>query len=241
MSKVDIKNISGGVLSFTTFRDIANNEILLMADDATLGSDITGIIKESPLNTFQAYIYEGKIEVIEDDTPITDVVDAVNLFNAEIVLASNFDQTTILRANSLVTQAVDNAAAGTIVQFEHIIESRGVTISNGEIIGQKTATFVYDLELNIDVVQGFSGVIETWFEYYHPLLASWQPYVNSGKRKDFSRMSEGYVAYSGVLNLIAGVKFRLKIRTTTNNLDVKLLAEALDNGVGVVSAGITVH
>jgi len=241
MSKVDIKNISGGDLTFITFRNIADNEVLLLADDATLGSEITGILKEAPLNTFQSYIYDGKIEVLENDTPIANTEEAIKLFNDEIELSKTFDDTTILRANSLVTQAVDNAAAGTIVQFEHIIESRGVSISNGEIIGEKTATFVYDLELNIDVVKGFSGVIETWFEYYHPVLASWQPYVNSGKRKDFDRMSEGYIAYSGVLNLIAGVKFRLKIRTTTNNLDVKLLAETLDNGVGVVSAGITVH
>ena len=53
MSKVDIKNISGGDLSFITFRTIVNNEVLLLADDAQLGSEITGIIKESPLNTFQ--------------------------------------------------------------------------------------------------------------------------------------------------------------------------------------------
>jgi hypothetical protein len=240
MSKVDIKNISGQVLTFATFRDIAIDEVILLADDAVLGSEITGIIKESKLNTFQAYIWDEKIEIIEDDIPLNDKDLAIALFNDEIVLTEKFDETTILRANSLVTQPITDELEGTIVGFEHIIEGRGVNIVNGEIIGEKTATYKYDLELNLDVVKGFGSIIESWFEFEHP-IHGWLPYTNSGKKKDFDKQSEGYVSYSGVLNLIAGIKFRLKIRNTANKTDVQLLADTLANGVGVVSAGITVH
>jgi hypothetical protein len=240
MSKVDIKNVSGQILTFATFRDVQIDEVILIADDASLGSEITGIIKESKLNTFQAYIFDEKIQVLEDDIPLTDKEQAIVLFNDEIVLSEKFDETTILRANSLVTQSITDESEGTIVVFENLIEERGVTLLNGEITGNKTATYKYDLELNLDVTKGYGGILETWFEFQHPVYG-WIPYINSGKMNDFDKQSEGDVGYSGVLNLIAGIKFRLKIRNTANKTDIRLLATTLTNGVGVVSAGITVH
>lgn len=240
MSKVDIKNISGQVLTFATFRDIEVDEVILIADETTLGNEITGIIKESKLNTFQSYIYEGKIQVLENDIVLTDKEQAIILFNSEIVLTETFDETTILRANSLVTQSITDESEGTVIKFENVIEKRGVTLVNGEITGNKTATYKYDLELNIDVVKGFAGVIESWFEFKHPTYG-WLTYTNSGKKKDFDKQSEGYVCYSGVLNLIAGIKFRLKVRNSSNKFDVQLKYDTLTNGVGVASTGITVH
>jgi hypothetical protein len=240
MSKVDIKNINGGVLTFPTFRDIQIDEIILIANETVLGPEIEEINKEFPLNTFDVCLYDGRLKLLVDDTEVPEGNQSVKIFDEELQLTENLEKTTILRANSLITQPITDELDGTIVTFENVIENHGVSVLNGEITGEKTATYKYDLELNLDVIKGFGGVIESWFEFEHPSYG-WLLYTNSGKKKDFDKQSEGYLGYSGVLNLIAGIKFRLKVRCGTNKTDVKLLAETLTNGVGVVSAGITVH
>jgi len=236
MSKVDLKNISGGVLKFFVLKGgqegegMANNEVLLVANDAQLGPEIEDIRSEASLNTIQSFIYEGKIQILENDVPlpIGDEIEknaAIKLFNDEIEIVDTFIDVPILRANSLVTQDISNSDVGTIVKWENIRETRKITVdpSTGNITSEVNASFSYNISLNLDVTSGWSGSIQAWFEVK-------------------GRMNEGHVIYSGVLNLISGVKFRMKIRSS--QIGARLLKESFDSQsqtVDVPSALITVH
>jgi len=253
MSKVDLKNISGGVLKFFVLKGgqegegMANNEVLLVANDAQLGPEIEDIRSEASLNTIQSFIYEGKIQILENDVPlpIGDEIEknaAIKLFNDEIEIVDTFIDVPILRANSLVTQDISNSDVGTIVKWENIRETRKITVdpSTGNITSEVNASFSYNISLNLDVTSGWSGSIQAWFEV--KVGGNWVLYPNSGWNRDFGRMNEGHVIYSGVLNLISGVKFRMKIRSS--QIGARLLKESFDSQsqtVDVPSALITVH
>lgn len=144
----------------------------------------------------------------------------------------------LLRAVSLVDQAILTSAEGSVVQFEVTKESSHITMTNGVVEFEHDGIYSLFIKLHLDVVSGFTNSIESWFESSIDNGSSWQLVADSGDIKEFDSLNEGTIIYKANASVTASTLFRLKIRSTGGN--PQLGSPTLSNGVKVPSTAISI-
>jgi len=237
MAKLSIKNISGNTISFNILPDLLDEEEFVAIENANLGPEFENILKEWGLNTIQLLAYDGDLEILLNDNPLSPDQSTFNLVQEYLDYGEVVLNKPLIWADSVQDQIINSTIDGDVVVFETVIDSNFMDIVNGEITAQKKGIYIYDMTLNLDVVGGFSSILENWWEYYDG--TNWVPYPLSAKKKDFSTISEGYINYHGFIKADEDAKFRHKIRAT--GAGAMLKADTVANGTVVVSASITIN
>lgn len=164
-------------------------------------------------------------------------IEELDLFLAGVFESGYTSQNVIgWRGNSLVSQSVGSVVNGTITLAENQLFANKVSYSGGELTFLETGTFSIFIELHLDVTSGQNAIIETWIEY--DLGGGFIPYPESGRFLKFGVRTEGVISYKSDLEIVQGVKFRLKARAKSGSID--LISSVLDNGVASPSTLVSI-